>query len=126
MIEEKLISQARSIFHELKKNERNSINPYIAFVSQVINLIQQHELNNITEISKFIDKSYPRPRMNYQWRNFNKILQTQIPTNADRDTLLRIFGYLKWILTIEAKNEYDSRPKRKPGRQDSRRNHHRR
>ena len=75
MREDKLISQARNIYHELKKNERKSINPYVGFATQLINLIQKHELKDINEISKLIDKSYSRPRMNWQWRNFNKVLK---------------------------------------------------
>jgi len=106
-----MIQQARSIFLQLKREERKNINPYASFADQLIALINNGQVSTKADVIRYTRMSYPRPRMNWQWRTFGKVLEKNLRLEK-RDSLLLLFGYLKRLLTIEGKKEYEERKKK--------------
>lgn len=115
MNREQLLTQARNIAVQLKKEERKNINPYASFAAQIVALIQQGRASSKDEIIRFTGAHYSRTQMNRQWRTFNSVLQKQnLP--KDRESLIHLFGYLKVTLTIEGKKEFEAgRQQKKEG-----------
>ncbi|MCP4147660.1 MAG: hypothetical protein GY757_07910 [bacterium] len=109
-----LIQQAKSIVLQLKKEERRSINPYASFADQVIALITNGRVVSKADILRITRLSYPRPRLNRQWRLFNKILAKEL-RQLNKVSLLYLFGYLKRLLTIEGKREFEEKKKPNSG-----------
>lgn len=112
MKREHLIRQAKSVLLHLKNEERRSINPYASFADQIIALINNGQVSSRADVIRFTRMSYPRPRMNRQWRTFGNILNKDLG-QLNKSSLLYIFGYLKRLLTIEGKKEMDERQKSK-------------
>jgi len=115
MNRQQLLAQARTIAVQLKNEERRSINPYASFTAQLVALIYQGQASSKDDILNFTSTSYSRPRMNRQWRTFNSILQKNLRP-LDKESLLYLFGYLKRVLTIEGKREFENRKKDQKGR----------
>ena len=114
-----LLSQARNILLQLKREERRSINPYASFADQMIGLIHNGNISNKEDIIRFTRASYSRPRMNRQWRTFGNVLEKNLrPMN--KESFLYLLGYLKRVLTIEGKREYEERKPQKGSQRDSR------
>lgn len=113
-----LLSQVKkNILLQLKREERRSINPYASFAAQMIGLIHNGNISNKADVVRFTRASYSRPRMNRQWRTFGNVLEKNLrPMN--KESLLYLFGYLKRVLTIEGKREYEERKRQKGGQQD--------
>ncbi len=116
MKREHLIQQARSIFLHLKRIEKKNINPYASFADQIIALINNGQVSTKEDVIRYTRMSYPRPRMNPQWRTFGNVLDKDLP-RLNKDTLLYFFGYLKRVLTIEGKREFEDRTKDQKGGQ---------
>jgi hypothetical protein len=114
MKSEHMIQQARTIFLHLKKEERKSINPYASFADQMIALINNGQVSSKADVIRFTRLSYPRPRMNRQWRTFGNILEKDL-RQLNKDSLLYFFGYLKRLLTIEGKRESEEKKKNSKG-----------
>jgi hypothetical protein len=130
MNKQRLISDAKTILLQLKKEERRSINPYASFAAQIIVLINNGNISGKEDILQFTRISYARPRMNRQWRTFGNVLEKNLHP-MDKDSLLYLFGYLKRVLTIEGKRESEDRTKDQKGGQrykgrypGSKRKHH--
>lgn len=109
-----LLAQAKTIALQLKNEERRSINPYASFAAQLVALIHQGQAATKDDIIRFTGTSYSRPRMNRQWRTFNSVLQKNLRP-MDKESFLFLFGYLKCLLTIEGKKEFENRKKFKKG-----------
>ena len=109
---QRLLSEARVILLQLKNEERRSINPYASFAAQMVSLIQKGVVSGRDEILQLTRMSYARPRMNRQWRTFGSVLQKNLRATG-RDSLLYLFGYLKRLITIEVKNEFDLKRRNK-------------
>ena len=114
MKSEYILQQARTIFFQLKRQEKKSVNPYASFADQMIALINNGQVSSKADVMRFTRLSYPRPRMNRQWRNFGKILEKDL-RQLNKDSLLYFFGYLKRLLTIEGKREFEERKKNSKG-----------
>jgi hypothetical protein len=114
MKSEYIIQEARTIFLHLKREERKSVNPYASFADQMIALINNGQVSSKADVIRFIRLSYPRPRMNRQWRTFGNILEKDL-RQLNKDSLLYFFGYLKRLLTIEGKREFEERKKSSKG-----------
>lgn len=114
MKSEYMIQQARTIFLHLKREERKSVNPYASFADQMIALINNDQVSSKADVIRFTRLSYPRPRMNRQWRTFGNILEKDL-RQLNKDSLLYFFGYLKRLLTIEGKRESEERKKNSKG-----------
>jgi hypothetical protein len=128
MKSESLIQHARTLFLHLRREERNSINPYASFADQVIALIHSGRISTKADVIRYTRMSYHRPRMNRQWRTFGKVIDKGLPP-LPRNSLLYFFGFLKRLLTIEGKKELEER-NRNPKEFDNRnrynkRSHHR-
>ena len=113
---QRLLSEAKVILLQLKKEERRSINPYASFAAQVISLIRRGVIARREDIFQLTRMSYARPRMNRQWRTFGSVLEKNLRVTG-KDSLLYIFGYLKRLLTIEGKREYEAKNKFQKGGQ---------
>jgi hypothetical protein len=128
MKSEYILQQARTIFFQLKRQEKKSVNPYASFADQMIALINNGQVSSKADVIRFTRLSYPRPRMNRQWRTFGNILEKDL-RQLNKDSLLYFFGYLKRLLTIEGKREFEERKKNSKGfhREDqfNKRRHHR-
>jgi hypothetical protein len=109
MIGQQLLSDAKNFVFHLKKEERWSINPYASFADQVIGLIYNGQASSSEEILNYTRTSYSRPRMNRQWRTFGNVLEKNLRSNMKKDDLLYFFGYLKRLLTIEGKKEFEEK-----------------
>ena len=116
MKREHLIQQARSIFLHLKKIEKKNINPYASFADQIIALINNGQVSTKEDVIRYTRMSYPRPRMNWQWRTFGNVLDKDLP-RLNKETLLYFFGYLKRVLTIEGKKQNGGSKKHQKGGQ---------
>jgi hypothetical protein len=66
MNKQRLLSDAKSILLQLKKEERRSINPYASFAAQIIVLINNGNISRKEDIFRFTNISCARPRMNRQ------------------------------------------------------------
>ena len=110
MNKERIIAEARNISVQLRQAERRSINPYASFAAQVAALIHRRRLKNKEDILNITRDNYPRIRMNRQWRTFHDVLQKHLRL-TDLDSLQYLFGYLKRILTIAGKREFEERKK---------------
>jgi hypothetical protein len=116
MTGQQLLSDAKNFVFQLKEEERRSINPYASFADQVIGLINNDQASSREEILNYTRISYSRPRMNRQWRTFGNVLEKILRSNMKRDDLLYFFGYLKRLLTIEGKKEFQDRQEAIKGR----------
>jgi hypothetical protein len=109
MTRQQLLSDAKNFVFYLKKEERRSINPYASFADQVIGLLNNDQVSSREEILNYTRISYSRPRMNRQWRTFGNVLEKNLRSNIKKDELLNFFGYLKRLLTIEGKKEFEEK-----------------
>ena len=108
MKSEHLLQHAKTIFLHLRREERKNINPYASFADQVMALINNGRISTKEDLIRYTRMSYPRPRLNRQWRNFGSVLEKDLPP-LHHHTLLFFFGYLKRLLTIEGKREFEKR-----------------
>jgi len=115
MTRQQLLSDAKNFVFQLKKEERRSINHYASFADQVIGLLNNGQVSSREEILNYTRISYSRPRMNRQWRTFGNVLEKNLRSNMKKDELLNFFGYLKRLLTIEGKKEFEERQKAMKG-----------
>jgi len=110
MNKQRVLSDAKNIFFQLKREERNKLNPYASLASQVVGLIAKGGASSKEDILQYMKISYPRPRMNGQWRTFRNVLQKNMRP-MDKMSLLYLFGFLKRLLTIEGKKEDEKKRK---------------
>ena len=129
MTGQQLLSDAKNFVFRLKKEERRSINPYASFADQVIGLLNYGQVSSREDILNYTRISYSRPRMNRQWHTFGTVLEKNLRSNMKKEDLLYFFGYLKRLLTIEGKKEFEEKKKirnREYGRQHKSQHRHRR
>jgi hypothetical protein len=102
-----LLTGAKNTLFSLKKEERGNINPYASFAEQMAGLIRDGKVSTREDVLGYTRLAYPRPNLNRQWRVFGNVLEKNIRANLKKIELLYFFGFLKRLLTIEAKKRDD-------------------
>ncbi len=111
MSTQQLLTDAKNTVLALKKEEQRNINPYASFAHQMIGLIGDNKVKTKADVLAFTRASYSRPNLNRQWRLFGNVLEKQLPMNINQEDMLTFFGYLKRMLTIEGKKEFENKNK---------------
>lgn len=109
MSEQQLLTEAKNTLFNLKKEEQWNLTPYVSFANQVIGLIAKKKIFSKEDVLEYTRLSYPRPKLNRQWRLFGIVLGKNLPGSVKEEGLLCFFGYLKWLLTIEGKKQGDEK-----------------
>jgi len=102
-----LLTDAKNTVFNLKQVEQRSINPYASFANQMIQLIDTGKISSWEDVVKYTGLSYPRPGLNRQWRKFGEVLEKNQKKHLNKDDIAIFFGYLKRLLTIEGKKQYE-------------------
>jgi len=87
-------------------------------------LIRNGQISSRDDLSAYTRLSYSRPSLNHQWGIFGNVLGGNLKAEIKDQDLLLFFGYLKRLLTIEAKKEGNKDNKQANGyghRRDERR-----